>query len=280
MQRGTQWALVMLVGCAVLAAAESKKDFHFALGPNAIVSIINQFGTVTVKPSSSNQVDVTATMHSNKVEVDPTRSGKRLEFRTHFLQTATPDDGRVDYEVKVPANTSVTVRSSTGPISAEGLHADVVVEGDAAQVRVKQVRDAHVHVKTLNGSITLEDINNGHIEITSVSGPVTLSNVDGPAVSVNTTSSKIAYTGDFGQGGDYSLTNHSGDIEVSIPANASVDISARSVNGSVENDFPFTPKAHPSFAILQGKSLAGTSNSGSSSVRLRSYSGKIRVKKQ
>jgi hypothetical protein len=59
-----------------------------------------------------------------------------------------------------------------------------------------------------------------------------------------------------------------------------VDLTARSITGSVENDFPLQAKRHPSFAITQGRSFAGTSNSGASSVQLRSMSGKIRVKKQ
>jgi hypothetical protein len=39
-------------------------------------------------------------------------------------------------------------------------------------------------------------------------------------------------------------------------------------------------KSHNSFVPMQGRSFAGTSNSGSSSVELQSFSGKIRVKKQ
>jgi DUF4097 and DUF4098 domain-containing protein YvlB len=125
----------------------------------------------------------------------------------------------------------------------------------------------------------LGNIVNGHLEITSLSGDVQLDAVSGPYVSVNTAKGSIRYTGDFGGGGDYMLVNHSGDIDVLLPASASVDLSARSVTGSVENDFPLQQKQNPTFAIAQGRSFAGTSNSGASSVQLRSFSGKIRVKK-
>ena len=279
-QRAAWCIAVMVVGCAALATAQTKKQFHYPVGPHATILVVNQFGPVVVKASNGHQVDVVSVLHSPKIEVDPTQTGNRLEFRTHFLQKASPEEGRVDYELSVPADASVTVNSASGPISADGLRSDVILEGDAAQVSVRNVSSAHVHVKTLNGSVTLQDISDGHVEVTSLSGPVTLTNVDGSLVAVNTTSGKIAYTGDFGGGGEYTLSNHSGDIEVSIPANASVDISARSIMGSVENDFPFQQKSHPAFQVLPGKALAGTSNSGASSVRLRSFSGKIRVKKQ
>ena len=76
------------------------------------------------------------------------------------------------------------------------------------------------------------------------------------------------------------MTTHSGSIDLMLPATASVDLTARSSKGSVENEFPLEEKTHHSFVPQQGRSFAGTSNSGSSSVELQSFSGKIRVKKQ
>lgn len=280
-QRGASWLpIAVLTLASLMASAETKKQFHYTLGPHPNVNVFNQFGPVTVKPSDGTQVDVTATLHSDKVEVDATQRGNRLELRTHFLQKADSDQGKVDYEIHVPADTAISIRSATGTISVADLHADLLIEGDAAKIDVKRITDAHVRARSLNGPVNLEDIHNGHVEITSVSGPVTLNKVDGSLVTASTTSGKIVYRGDFSGGGDYAFTNHSGDIEVTLPAEASVDISAVSVSGAVDNDFPFQPTPHTPFPITQGKSLVGTSNSGSSSVRLRSFSGKIRVKKQ
>ena len=149
----------------------------------------------------------------------------------------------MDYEVLVPADASVTLRSTTGPLAAEGLHGDVSLEGSQANMDVLDVSDAHVHIKTLNGIVTLTNIHNGHVEITSVSGDVVLHSVNGPLVQVNSTSGKIHYDGDFGNGGEYSLASHTGDIEASAPNDASIDVTARSVRGNVENDFLWT-RAH------------------------------------
>jgi DUF4097 and DUF4098 domain-containing protein YvlB len=118
------------------------------------------------------------------------------------------------------------------------------------------------------------------VDIQSAGGTVQLSNVTGQRVTVGTTSGNIEYLGDCSGGGDYILTTHSGAINVTLPATASVDLTARSTNGQVENAFPLQEKSHNSFVPHQGRSFAGTSNSGSSSVDLQSFSGKIRVKKQ
>jgi len=281
MPRGAHWVLIVLASCASLATgAENRKEFHYQLGPHASISLVNQFGGVTVTPSSDGRAGVVALLHSGKMEVDATQRGNRLELRTHFLHNASPDEGRVDYQLQIPADASLNVHSTSGTISVEGINSEMVLEGDAAAVVVRQVSGGHIHVHTLSGPIHLANLDQGDVEVVSVSGPVTLDNTDGRMVSVNTTDGKITYNGDFGDGGEYLLANHSGDIDVILPASASVDITATSAQGSVTNDFPLHPTAHSALPITQGKSFAGTANAGSSSVRLRSFSGKIHVKKQ
>jgi hypothetical protein len=96
---------------------------------------------------------------------------------------------------------------------------------------------------------------------------------------VNSSSGKIRYDGDFGDNGEYSLTSHTGDIEAMAPAYASIDVTARSVQGQVDNDFPLQPE-HTSFPVRAGSAFAGTINKAASSVKLFSFSGKIHLKKK
>ena len=284
MQRMNHGAKGFLVAAGVLTiaayAADSRKEGRYTVGPGASVIVTNESGPVEVKGAAARQVAIVATTHSDKVEVVCGQSGNRVQATTHFLQRTEGADSRVDYQVLVPADASITVRAPSGPITAGKLGGDVSMEGDAAQVDVRDVRNAHVHVRTISGPITLGNITNGHVEITSLSGNVRLEAVSGPKVSVNTAKGSISYNGDFGEGGDYMLVNHSGNIDVVLPASASVELTARSITGSVENDFPLQQQQTPIFSITQGRSFAGTSHSGASSVQLRSFSGKIRVKKR
>ena len=272
--------LVFVVCLVALAADQAKKEFRYTVGPKATVTINNQYGPVSVKPSGSNQVIVTATLQSDKVEVDNTSTGDRVELKSHLLSGAKPDNASVDYVVLVPADASVTLRSTNGPLRAEQLRGDVTVEGDTASVDVLNITNAHVHVNTLSGPITLTNIQNGHVEISSVKGVVVLNSVSGPLVAVTSTSGKISYNGDFGTGGEYKLSSHTGDIEATVPEGASLDVTARSVRGSVENDFPLQPKKHTTFLPEKGHSFVGTAGKAASSVLLRTISGKIRLKKR
>jgi len=279
-RQAARLAVVVVLTVTTWAVAETKKEFRFNVGVKSTVSIINQYGAVSIKPSTGNFVVVSATTYSDKVEVDHTQSGNRVDVQSHLLPGATAENSRVDYEVTVPADASVSMESMTGPLHAEKLHGDVEAEGANASVEIREISDSHVHVKTMNGAVTLTDIHDGHVEIDSVSGDVTLKSVSGPLVRVSSTSGKILYDGDFGYAGEYRFNSHSGNIDATIPQDASVDVKAQSIRGQVQDDVPLQPKSHSSFIVKQGSSFAGTINKAASSVWLRTFSGKIHLKKR
>ena len=275
---------LVLIG-AMLAGtllAESHKEYRFNVGPKAGVSVNNPYGSISVKPSTGNVVIINALLYSDKVEVDKNLVGNRVEIQSHLLAGADAQSGRVDYEILVPADASITLHSSTGPLRAERLHGDVTLEGAAATVEIRDITGAHVHVKTLNGPVTLTNVQDGHVEVDSLSGAVTLNGVTGPLVQVISTSGSINYIGDFGDRGEYRLTSHSGNIEATVPETTSADVSARSVRGEVHDDIPLQPKTHTWFVIKEGSAFWGTMGRAavSSTVVLRSFSGKIHLSKR
>jgi len=263
-------------------AAQTHKDYRFNVGPKAGVSVNNPFGSVSVKPATGNVVVINAVLYSDKVEVDNNLVGNRVEIQSHLLPGGDADSGRVDYEILVPADASITLHSSTGSLHAEKLHGDVTLEGAAATVDVRDISNAHVHVKTLNGPVTITNVQDGHVEVDSLSGEVTLTSVTGPLVQVISTSGGINYIGDFGDRGEYRLTSHSGNIEATVPGSTSADVSARSVRGEVHDDIPLQPKTHTWFPTNNGSAFWGTmgQTTMSSTVVLRSFSGKIHLRKR
>jgi len=272
--------VTVAVACmGTLAFGQTKKDFKYVLGQQASVTINNEYGPIFVKPSGTNQMLVTAVLQSDKVEVDETKNGDRVQLKTHLLPGATPANRSVEYQVQVPSNANVTIHSNNGPLHAEQLQGDVTVEGDSAPVDVREISHAHVHVNTLNGPITLTNIRFGHVEVNSIGGDITMVSVTGPLVAVTSTTGKITYNGDFGIGGNYKMSTHTGNIEALVPEEASVDVTARSVRGEVENDFPLRPKSHTTFLPQKGRSFVGTAGQAASSVLLRTFSGKILLKK-
>jgi DUF4097 and DUF4098 domain-containing protein YvlB len=276
---GAVLAGTMMPGAAL---AQTRKEYRFNVGPRAALTVNNPYGSVSVRPSAGNVIVINAVLSSDKVEVDNALVGNRVEVQSHLLAGADPQSGRVDYEILAPAEASVTLHSTSGSLHAEKLQGDLSLEGAGATVEVRDVTSAHLHVKTLNGPVTLTNVRDGHVEVDSLSGKVMLRSVNGPFVQVVSTSGEISYIGDFGDHGDYRFTSHSGDIEAVVPDSTSADVTARSVRGEVHDDVHLQPKPHPSFAIKEGVAFVGTMGRAavSSTVVLRSFSGKIHLRKR
>jgi hypothetical protein len=265
--------LVVFSLLSLLTPAQEKKEFSCTVGPGAVISITNNYGPITVKPSGSSQVLVEAVSHSDTVSMVNEQHGNRIELRSISSRQGI---NLVEYIVMVPAAAFVTLRSSGGTLRAQGLRGDVVLEAGSGSVEVTDISDAHLHVKTLDGPISLTDIRNSHLDIHSVRGNVNLHNVTGPSVEVNSGAGRITYDGDPGRVGEYLLTSHTGDLEVSIPANAWVEIKARSIKSQSDPEFPSISNA----PVLGQTSLLGKPGKTlGSRFELRSFSGKIRLKR-
>ena len=266
------FTISLLALTAVSQERQASKSSSYAVGPGAVISITNNYGPVSVKPSGSSQVVVETVSHSDSIRVVNEQHGDRIELRS---TSSRPGTTLVDYTVLVPAAVFVSVRSSDGSLRVQGLSGDVVLEAASGSVEVTNISDAHLHVKTLSGPISLTDISNSHLDIHSVSGDVDLHNVAGPSVDVNSGSGRITYDGDPGRIGEYLLSSHSGNLEVSIPASAWVEIKARSIKNQSDPEFPTAGKP-PAMGQIN---LMGKPGKIGSRFELRSFSGKIHLKR-
>ncbi len=277
----TAAALTLLLAAA--HAADERKESRLEIAPGGSLTITDSGGSVTLHSTAGHQVLIAYTTHSDKVEVDQANPDKqRIDLRSHALagQKPSPEESRVDYEVTVPPGISVNVTTVSAPITADGLSGDISLSSETGQTVVRNIFRSHLHVRSMNAPVVLNNVTAAHVDVQSSGGPVHLTTVSGPRVTVGTANGSIDYHGDCAGAGDYRFSTHTGDIEMWLPAYASVDLAAHSQSGSVENEFPLEEKHHQVNPPIQGRSFAGTSNSGSSSVELQSISGKIRVKKQ
>jgi hypothetical protein len=255
------------------ASAQERKEVSYTVGPKAVISVTNNYGPITAKRSGNMQVVVTTISHSDVVSLANEQHDNRIEFRS---DSSRPGNGLVEYIVSAPGDACLILRSSDGTLRAEGLGGDVILETVGAAVEVHDIHDAHVHVKTFNGPIRLTAIRNSHLDIHSVSGDISLLEVSGSSVDASSGRGRVSYEGDPGTTGDYSLRSHSGDLDVSIPASASVEIKTHSVQGDPNPDFP---KGSDASSLARGNSLLKAGQSHVSRFVLRSFKGKIYLKR-
>src|SRR5260221_11485606 len=76
-----------MVGTAIAGTlvAQVHKELRFNVGARANVSVRNPYGAISVKPSPVTTVVVSAILASDKVEVDSSQTGSRIDIKAHLL---------------------------------------------------------------------------------------------------------------------------------------------------------------------------------------------------
>lgn len=97
-------------------------------------------------------------------------------------------------------------------------------------------RNFSLYLSTVNGGDVIVENVNGEMEVSNVNGDITLNNVSGSAT-VNTVNGDITAT--FNRIGDnpMAFTNVQGDIDITLPSDASVTAKMKSEWGEVFTDF-------------------------------------------
>jgi len=272
-------AAIVFLGAALPTFAH-RVEKRYAVEERPVVTVKNSHGRITVKSWPRTEVLVVGDHSSSQVEIDTEKTGNRIEVVTHVLgQNLSPNERRADYEITVPEETELQIRTDSGAILVERVAGDMSFETVAADVELREVA-GYLIVRTTGGSLICFRCA-GRIEVNSISGNVRLLEPVSSNLRAKTLSGSIFYEGDFRPGGIYFLSTGDGRIEVRYAVNDSFNLSASSVRGKVESDVRLKPPAHssqPPSRLARG--LFGTYNDGTAKVELSSFSGTILVRKR
>ncbi|MBI4458905.1 MAG: hypothetical protein HY648_02460 [Acidobacteria bacterium] len=272
--------VLLLAGLSLLfftpAFAEQIQK-KFAVIPNASLLLHSHNGNISIKGWDQNEIEVRGE-RPEAVEVAIAGDEQKVTVQTHLgRKNLSPQQAEVNFEVRVPRQATVRVEAERGTIAIDGIEGTVTVEGVSSDVKLSRLK-GNVTARTLDGPITIQ-ASEGHIKADSISGDMNFLQVNGSELVGNTNSGVIRYEGDFGSGGTYVLNNYSSPIYIVTSDRASFDLTARAVQGVIENDLTFrpVPLGSPLRSSTQGKFLQGRFNTGASTVKVTSYSGTIRV---
>jgi Putative adhesin len=102
---------------------------------------------------------------------------------------------RADFEVSLPADSSLVLRNVIGNIEVQGV--------------------------------------NGHISVNSIDSDVRLLRVNSSAVDVKVTSGDIYFDGELREGGSYSFQSMRGDLDVTLPGSTPFNLNARALSENI-----------------------------------------------
>jgi hypothetical protein len=267
----------------LLASAQTRKlERRFVVDGKPVVILHNPSGRIHVKAWDRNEIVMQSQYAGSRILVDTEQAGNRVEVVTRIAGPAssTPADLRADFEITVPTEAELQVRTDSGSVTVESVHGDMSFDTVAADLSLQDV-EGYLVIKSVGGSLICTRCG-GRLDATSISGSFQVLQPLLHHVRLQTSSGNILFDGSFISRGIYVMKNYSGMIEVRFSNQDSFDVRATSLYGLVVNQAPLVPDARRPASPPPGmaRSLVGSVNQGLARVELSSFNGTIKISKR
>jgi DUF4097 and DUF4098 domain-containing protein YvlB len=196
----------------------------------------------------------------------------------------------IDYEVTVPADTTVRTHSGSGDQTIEGTHGNVDVQTGSGDVKLASLQgeirlqtgsgDVRAHevsgsVKggTGSGDVEIEEMGPGDIDMHTGSGNITARGIQG---SFHGEAGSGDVTAEGTQTGSWDIRTGSGNVHVRIPSNAGFDADISTSSGSIDVGAPIEMTVQGRVGESH-KQIHGKARGGGPLLRVRTGSGDIHI---
>jgi hypothetical protein len=232
----TFWGLVTSRQSAILP----EHTFHVAGHTRLIVN--NTAGKIHIHPGQTDSIVVQGTKYArglgaslNDVNVDYEQQGDTVSITTDQNWNFMSEEG-VDMDITVPSTTDLQIEEVSANAEIEQISGNIEVQTESGDIKASN----------LSGTLKLSSTS-GDIHLDNASSPMTLSttsgNIDAHNVqlqgqsSLTSTSGNINFEGSLDPRGSYHMKALSGDIHLTLPANAAFKLDASTTSGDVHNEF-------------------------------------------
>ncbi len=231
----------------------------FQVGDHPLVVINGHSSNVDIHTGNAGSVTITAKRHGSGLGPNPNdtkilyNQSQDSQGRDHLTIGSDPALRDIDYDVTVPASAQVQVTVDSGSVAANGT-SGVSIDTGSGSLDVENVQGP-VNIHTDSGDITARnlkgpmtmDVSSGSIRVDGVNGQLKATTSSGDVVvraatlsgqsALKTNSGSVRFAGALDPKGSYQLATNSGDIDLTLPANAAFQLSATTGSGSINNAF-------------------------------------------
>ena len=294
--------LVVLFASTVVCASNPQGTFEKTLQVNGAVNleVLTHSGDVTVRSGSSGSVFI-----RGKIYVGDRWFGGRREDDVHAIEQNPPirQNGNsiqidyvnyrnisVDYEITVPAETTIRSRSGSGDQTVEGTHGNVDVQTGSGDVRLSRL-NGEIRLQTGSGNIRAREIS-GAVRGGTGSGDVEIEEAGSGDVDLHTGSGNVTargvqggFRGETGSGdvtaegtqtGTWDIRTGSGNVHVRLPNNAAFDADISTSSGTIDVGEPIEMTVQGRVGDSH-KSIHGKVHGGGPTLHVRTGSGDIHI---
>ena len=196
----------------------------------------------------------------------------------------------IDYEITVPADTTVRTHSGSGDQTIEGTHGNVDVQTGSGDVKLASLQ-GEIRLQTGSGDVRAHDVS-GSVKGGTGSGDVEIEEMGPGDIDMHTGSGNItargiqgSFHGEAGSGditaegtqtGSWEIRTGSGNVHVRIPSNAGFDADISTSSGSIDVGAPIEMTVQGRVGESH-KQIHGKARGGGPLLRVRTGSGDIHI---
>lgn len=196
----------------------------------------------------------------------------------------------VDYEITVPADTTIRTHTGSGDQILEGTRGNADVQTGSGDVKLRNLT-GEIHLQTGSGDVRAHEIS-GAVKGGTGSGDVELEETGTGDIDLHTGSGNITargvqggFHGETGSGdvvaegtqsGSWEIHTGSGNVHVKLPGNAAFDADVATSSGSVDMGAPVEITVQGRVGEAR-KQIRGKVRGGGPLLRVRTGSGDIHV---
>lgn len=212
-------------------------------GPEPTVHVRNGPGRVRVEGVEGlERVEITVKRYARGRNPTAARENAARVPVNHSFEDSTltisTDGGRgtgADYDLRVPAGSTVEVESATGDVDVSDLANDATIRAERGDVAVSDIQGS-VKIEVPQGDVTAEGVGTetGRAEITVGSGDVDLRNLVVGLLEARVEAGDVSMSGRFSGGGRVFV--ETGTINVRLPSEDVTDLDFETLVGEVVRD--------------------------------------------
>jgi DUF4097 and DUF4098 domain-containing protein YvlB len=295
-------ALVVLFATTIVFASSPQGTFERTLQVSGPVDLeVNTHsGDITVRAGSSGSVSIRGKIYVGNSWFEGRREGDvhvieqnppiRQEGNSIHIDYVNVHNISVDYEITVPAETTVRAHSGSGDQVIEGTHGSVDVATGSGDVKLRNLH-GEIHLQTGSGDVRAHQVS-GSVRGGTGSGDVEIEETGPGDIDLHTGSGGIqargiqgSFHGEAGSGditaegtqsGSWEIRTGSGNVRVHLPSNAAFDADISTSSGSVDVGSPIEMTVQGRVGDSH-KSIRGKVRGGGPLLRVRTGSGDIEI---
>lgn len=295
-------ALAVLLASTFAVASEPQGRFEktFQVSGPVDLEVQTRSGDIIVRSGASGSVTIRGKIfvgdhwlfgnrHADVSDIEQ-HPPLRQEGNSIHVDYVNARDISVDYEITVPADTTIRTHSGSGDQIIEGTRGNADLQSGSGNIKLArltgeirlQTGSGDVRAREIagpvrggagSGNIELEETASGDVDLHTGSGNITAQGIQG-AFRADAGSGDITAEGT--QSGTWSIRTGSGNVHIRLPANAAFDADISTSSGTLTVDAPITMTVQGRVQETR-KSIIGKVRGGGPLLTLRTGSGDIHI---